>query len=73
MSKSYYDQLLDHLSETPTTIEDLMKKMDLPSAKQTYVIDAIKKGLRLQTIVQTINPSEVKRLYVYIGHLYSKA
>ena len=70
MPKSYYDQLLEHLSETPTTIEDLMEKMDLPSTKQTYVIDAIKKGLRLQTIVQTINPSEVKRLY--LGHLYSK-
>ena len=70
MPKSYYDQLLEHLTKTPSSIEDLMKKMDLPTAKQTYVIDAIKKGLRLQTIVQTINPSEVKRLY--LGHLYSK-
>ncbi len=37
MPKSYYDQLLEHLTKTPSSIEDLMKKMNLPSTKQTYV------------------------------------
>jgi hypothetical protein len=70
MSKTYYSKVLDHLSENPITIEELIVLMNVPSTKQTYIIDAIKKGLDLNTITQIKNPLETKRLY--LGHTYCK-
>jgi hypothetical protein len=66
---TYYDKVLEQLDNVPITIEELIIKMNLPKTKQTYIIDAIKKGISKKTMIQIPNKDE-KRLY--LGHTYIK-
>ncbi len=65
---TYYSEVLRVLTINPTTIEEILKNLELPSTKLCYVIDALKKGIKLGTIIKYENFTE-KRLY--LGHKYS--
>ena len=67
---SYYDRILTVLpSEEPITFPGLLAKLNVSTDKTTYVIDGLKKGIKLGTIKMIQVPLE-KRLYV--GHWYQK-
>ncbi len=66
---TYYDDVLRVLTNNPIDFDTLLDLIQIPKTKTTYVIDAIKKGIVLGTIVKHENLSE-KRLY--IGHKYSR-
>ena len=65
---TYYDDVLRVLTNNPIDFDTLLDLIQIPKTKTTYVIDAIKKGIVLGTIIKHENLSE-KRLY--IGHKYS--
>ncbi len=66
---TYYDDVLRVLTNNPIDFDTLLDLIQIPKTKTTYVIDAIKKGIVLGTIIKHENLSE-KRLY--IGHKYSR-
>ncbi len=66
---TYYNDVLRVLTNNPIDFDTLLDLIQIPKTKTTYVIDAIKKGIVLGTIVKHENLSE-KRLY--IGHKYSR-
>lgn len=63
---TYYERVYAQLT-TPKTIPDLIDELGLPSGKQIYVIDGIKKGITLGTI-EKISTSGEKRLW--LGHWF---
>ena len=64
---TYYDQVFNLLNYDPMSFEAIMEHFE--DHKQTYVIQAIKKGIRVGTIKQHKIDGN-KRLYA--GHEYSK-
>lgn len=67
---SYYDKILTVLPEDePISFPSLLAKLNLPTSKTTYVIDGLKKGIKLGTIRIIQVPFETR---LYIGHLYQK-
>ncbi len=65
---TYYTNILKVLPEYPISFEEIMNRLMVHDNKKTYVIDALKNGIELETIIQYKNPNE-KRLFV--GHTYS--
>ena len=65
---TYYEEILNILSYSEaSTFDEIMQHY--PAHKQTYVIEALKKGQKLRTIFQYKVQGE-KRLFA--GHKYSK-
>ena len=63
---SYYDKILTVLPVNETvSFSGLLAKLNVSTYKTTYVIDGLKKGIKLGTIKMIQVPLE-KRLYVYI-------
>jgi len=63
---SYYDKILTVLPVNETvSFSGLLAKLNVSTDKTTYVIDGLKKGIKLGTIKMIQVPLE-KRLYVYI-------
>lgn len=72
---SYYKKVMNVLSNgLVMSFEDIMILSDSHEHKTTYVIAAIKKGIKNKTIIQHLNEN-VKTLYkghsyqLYTGHL----
>ena len=67
----YYTQVVNILSHSPPgnliSFEELMD--NFYDHKQVYVIEALKKGIRLGTIAQVLNKENKKQRYV--GHFYT--
>ena len=67
---TYLSDILEVLTNEPTTIETIIKEIGAPKTKLVYVIDAIKKGISKELIRIHRNPDEKRK---YKGHCYSLA
>lgn len=67
---TYYDRILTVLpTDESITFYGLLAKLNLSTDKTTYVIDALKKGIKRGTIKMIQVPFEKS---LYVGHLYQK-
>jgi hypothetical protein len=67
---TYYDKILSVLPiNESVSFSELLEKLNVSKDKSTYVIDGLKKVIKLGTIKMIQVPLE-KRLY--IGHWYQK-
>lgn len=66
---TYLQEILTILTQTPVSIDYLMEYMNKPSNKLIYMIEAIKKGIKQDKIIQLKLQHVTNKYY---GHLYSK-
>ena len=59
---TYYSQIMNVLGDRQVTVDEMMSRAGIGSTKKTYVIDAIKKGIKKGTIDKFSHPKE-RNLY----------
>jgi hypothetical protein len=67
---TYHDRIMEVLSETQgMDVPDIIQAIECDKTKQTYVIDAIKKGIGVGAITKINNPNSKT---LYRDHTYTK-
>ena len=65
---TYLEEIMNVLTDEPIEYTEMLEKADIDRTKDTYVIQALKKGIKLN-IINMIKTPNIKTKFT--GHYYS--